>query len=277
MAERRKILIPTGAEDAGPPETPHFDTEAARAARPVVPLAGQSGELDPLPQSVHYTQSEPVRRARISPWLVGLVIVAAMSAGAAGALALDYYRNHKQEATQAAIQPSNAAVVPDTSDARTDGKNPSEENRKVESENRKAESLAAATATTNSNSVEHTPSPAPNASTTAAVVISNEKSAEPVARTKSSAPQPEHPAREERKPEAKQPDERQPDAREARHERQREVYNEEGSDDPNIRARARRQRHPRDSDIRPDDISPQIRRTTQELHRIREIFEGPRP
>jgi cytoskeletal protein RodZ len=232
----------------------------------VVPLAGQSGELSPLPQSVHYTQSEPMRRARVSPWLVGLVILAAMSAGAAGALALDYYRNHKQEETQAAIQSSEAAVAPETSDAQP-LKNPSEENRKVESP----------AATTNSNGAEHSSSPAPNASTTEAVVISNEKSAEPVAPTKSPAPRPEHASREERKPDVKQPDERQPDAREARHERQREVTNEEGSDDPNIRARARRQRHPRDMEIRPDDVPPQLKRTTQELHRIREIFEGTRP
>jgi hypothetical protein len=261
MTERRKILIPTGAEDAGPLETPHFDTEAARAARPVVPLAGQSGELGPLPQSVHYTQSEPVRRARISPWLVGLVILAAMSAGAAGALALDYYRNHKQEETQAAIQTSEAAVSPAPNDAQP-LKNSSEESRKVES--------PAAPVTANSKSAEHTPSPAPNAATVA--VVSTEKSPEPVARPKSPAPQPEHPAREERKP-----DERQPDAREARRERQREATNEEGDDDPNARARARRQRHPRDIETRPEDVPQQIRRTSQELHRIREIFEGPRP
>lgn len=254
-------MIPTGAEDEGPLETPHFDTEAARAARPVVPLAGQSGELSPVPQSVHYTQSEPVRRARVSPWLVGLVIVAAMSAGAAGALALDYYRNHKPEESQAAIQPSEAAVVPDASAAQP-LKNPSEENRKVES--------PATPAKTNSNSAEHSPSPAPNASTVA--VVSTEKSPEPVARPKSPAPQPEHSAREERKQ-----DEKPPDAREARRERQREVTDEEGSDDPNMRARARRQRHPRDIEMRPEDVPPQLKRTTQELHRIREIFEGTRP
>jgi hypothetical protein len=260
MAERRKILIPTGAEDSGPLETPHFDTEAARTARPVVPLAGQSGDLGTLPQSVHYTQSEPARRARVSPWLVGLVILAAMSAGAAGALALDYYRNHKQDETQAAIQSSEAAVAPETSDAQP-LKNNSAENRKVES--------PAAPATTNSNSAERSPSPASNAST-AAVQI--EKSPEPAAKPKPSASQPEHSAREERKP-----DERQPDAREARRERQREASNEEGSDDPDLRARNRRQRHPRDSEVRPDDVPPQIKRTTQELHRIREIFEGARP
>jgi hypothetical protein len=249
-------VIPTGAEDAGPLEAPHFDTEAARAARPVVPLAGQSGELGSTPQSVRYRQSAPVRRARVSPWLVGLVIIAAMSAGAAGALALDYYRNHKQEETQAAIQSSNAAVTPDPKDARAE-KNPPAENRKVEP--------SAAPATTDSNSEEH----APNASTAA---VQSEKSPEPVARPKSPAPQPEPSAREERKQ-----DEKQPDAREARRERQREATNEEGSDDPNTRERARRQRHPRDIEIRPEDVPPQLKRTTQELHRIREIFEGTRP
>lgn len=253
-------MIPTGAEDAEPLAAPHFDTEAARAARPVVPLAGQSGELGSTPQSVRYTQPAPVRRARISPWLVGLVIAAAMSAGAAGALALDYYRNHKQEETQAAIQSSNAAVAPGTNDAHAE-KNPPTENRKIES--------PAAPATTNSNSAEHSPSPAPNASTAA---VQSEKSPEPVARPKSPAPQPEPSAREERKQ-----DERPPDAREARRERQREATNEEGSDDPNTRERARRQRHPRDLEIRPEDVPPQLKRTTQELHRIREIFEGTRP
>jgi hypothetical protein len=261
MAERRKILIPTGAEDTGSLETPHFDTEATRSARPVVPLSAQSGDLGPLPQSVHYTQSEPVRRAKISPWLLGLVILAAMSAGAAGALALDYYRNHKHEETQAAIQPSDAAVATDASQTRPT-ENPLQENRQIAS--------PASPASSNAKKAEASPSPAHEASTVA--TVSTEKSPEPAARPKSpAATQPEHPAREERRQ-----DERQPDSREARRERQREVTSEEGPDDPDPRRPGRR-RHGRDIEVRPEDVPPQVKRANQELHRIREIFEGTRP
>jgi hypothetical protein len=261
MAERRKILIPTGADDTGSIETPHFDTEAARSARPVVPLSAQSGDLGPLPQSVHYTQSEPVRRAKFSPWLLGLVILAAMSAGAAGALALDYYRNHKHGETQAAIQPSDAAVATDTSGTRPT-ENPLQENRQIDSP-----------ASSNAKKVEASPSPAHETST-AVATVSTEKSPEPAARPKSPAasqPQPEHPAREDRRQ-----DERPPDAREARRERQREVTSEEGPDDPDSRRPGRR-RHGRDIEVRPEDVPPQVKRANQELHRIREIFEGTRP
>jgi hypothetical protein len=261
MAERRKILIPTGAEDSGPLETPHFDTEAARAARPVVPLASPSGELEPLPQSVHFTQSEPVRRGRVSPWLLALVILAAMSVGAAGALALDYYRNHKHDEAQAAIQPSDAAIPTDAHPVQTP---PLEENHNTAS--------PAAPASINTKKDEQSPSPASNAST-AAAVVKTEKSPEPVARPKSPATQPERSAREERK----QDERPQPDAREARREKQREAMNEEGPDDPDPRRPGRRQRHPRDPEIRPEDVPPQLKRANQELHRIREIFEGPRP
>ncbi|MEA2174973.1 MAG: hypothetical protein QOD00_2565 [Blastocatellia bacterium] len=262
MAERRKILIPTGAEDTDSLETPHFDTEATRSARPVVPLSAESGDLGPLPQSVHYTQSEPVRRAKISPWLLGLVILAAMSAGAAGALALDYYRNHKHEETQAAIQPSDAAVAADTSGTRPT-ENPLQENRQIES--------PALPASSNAKKAAASPSPAHEASP-AAATVSTEKSPEPAARPKSpAATQPEHPAREERRQ-----DERQPDTREARRERQREVTSEEGPDDPDPRRPGRR-RHGRDIEVRPEDVPPQVKRANQELHRIREIFEGTRP
>jgi hypothetical protein len=229
----------------------------------VVPLAGQSGEFEPVPQSVHFTQSEPVGKSKVSPWLLGLVILAAMSVGAAGALALDYYRNYKHEEAQAAIQPSDAAVSTETRQAQPT----IEETRQVETN-----AAATAPAPVNADKAERASS---NTAKTATVAntVPTEKSPEPVAKPRSPATQPERPAREERK----QQDEKQAETREARRERQREVTDEEGTEDPDARARARRQRHPRDIEARPENVPPQLKRANQELHRIREIFEGTRP
>jgi hypothetical protein len=248
MAERRKILIPTGAEDDVSLETPHFDTEAAKAARPVVPLSAEGGDLGPLPQSVHYTQSEPVSRSKVSPWLLSLIILAAMSAGAAGALALDYYRNHKHmEAQENVIQTTTATVATD------------------------ARVAAPEVGSAVEKRVEPAPVPAPTASPAKAEPSPSpaeiEKSVEDKPKTKSSATTAvEHST-------SRKSDEEQPVVK---RERQRETADAPRPEDPDG-IRGKRQRHPRDVEVRPEDLPPQIRRAGQELHRIREIFEGTRP
>ncbi len=249
MAERRKILIPTGAEDDGPLETPHFDTEAAKAARPVVPLSAESGDLGPLPQSVHYTQSEPVSRAKVSPWLLSLIILAAMSAGAAGVLALDYYRNHKHtEAQENVIQTSTATVATDT------------------------RAVAPEVGSAVEKRVEPAPVPAPTASPAKAEEspspVETEKAPESKTKPKSSAETSvEHST-------SRKSDEEQPAVK---RERQREAAADAPRPEDPDGIKGKRQRHPRDIEVRPEDLPPQIRRAGQELHRIREIFEGTRP
>lgn len=259
MEDRRKIVIPTGAEEAEPLETPHFDTEAARAARPVVPLAATPALSDAElpPRSVHYTQSELPPRTRLSPWLLSLVILAAMSVGAALALALDYYRNHKSEdarpETHEVAQPSGATVVPDTRPA----EKPIEQTRVVEP--------AAERAPVSMTRAQESPSPTPAPS---APVTATQKSPDAVARPKPGATV--TPAREERKQ-----DEPQTVARETR--REKPPKDEEAQNDTEARRQARKQRRPQEIEVGPDSVTPQIKRASQELHRIREIFEGTRP
>lgn len=256
MEDRRKIVIPTGAEGAEALETPHFDTEAARAARPVVPLAAQLDRAEVPPRSVHYTQSELPRPTKFSPWLLSLVVLAAMSVGAAGALALDYYRNHKHEEPQAAAaQPTGETVA--TIDTHPAVK-PAEETATV---------VPAVHPSVNVSKPEASPMPAPS---TAAVAP--QKVPETIGHTKAPAiTQPERPARVDQKQ-----DERDAPSHEARRDR---PPRDEESPDVNAEAKrqARRQRRTHDTEVNPNDVPPQLKHATQELHRIREIFEGTRP
>lgn len=254
MEDRRKIIIPTGAEGAEALETPHFDTEAARAARPVVPLAAQFGGAESPPRSPHYTQSELPRPNKFSPWLLSLVILAAMSVGAAAALALDYYRNHKQAEPQAAAQQTGEAVA-------TINSRPA-----VKPAGETAIEAPAIHPSVNASKPEASPMTA-----TSTAAVAPQKLPQTTGHTKAPATttQPEPPARVEQKQ-----DERQSPSHEAR--RERPPRDEESPDvSAEAKRQARRQRRP--IEINPNDVPPQLKPAAQELHRIREIFEGTRP
>lgn len=129
MAERRKIIIETGAETGEPLPTPHFDTEATLTARPVVPLADQA---------TYQTQyGDYAARAAKPFWkrpaLLVPIILAAVGIGVAAGLAIGIYRNQSTAQPPVASAPTPAventdlsqtaeplpAPVPDESQARS--------------------------------------------------------------------------------------------------------------------------------------------------------------
>ncbi|HEX8098068.1 MAG TPA: hypothetical protein VF507_08530 [Pyrinomonadaceae bacterium] len=113
MEDRRKINIPLGAEQQVEPDAPKFDAEeTVVAARRVEPLqAGVSA-----PGQVVYAPAPmvaaPPPRAGFPWWLLALVVLAAMSVGAAAALALNFYRNQRPQSAQSGAQPPRATASP---------------------------------------------------------------------------------------------------------------------------------------------------------------------
>jgi hypothetical protein len=95
MEERRKIIIPTGANPEASASRPYFNTEATRAARPVVPL----------PEAV--AQAHPVGKSGNRRWpLLALLVLAAVGIGVASGLAISGYQRSRQPAeTSVAVRP----------------------------------------------------------------------------------------------------------------------------------------------------------------------------
>ncbi|HEY0405192.1 MAG TPA: hypothetical protein VGC89_05665, partial [Pyrinomonadaceae bacterium] len=117
MEQRRKIIIPTGADGEETLSTPHFDTEATLAARPVVPL---SDALAPTPEAAYdATARGDLERPRAGATTVSssswkrstliLIILAAVSIGVASGLAIGFYQTSRKTTTAAAAAP---AVAP---------------------------------------------------------------------------------------------------------------------------------------------------------------------
>lgn len=101
MAERRKIIIQTGADPGEPLPTPHFDAEATLTARPVVPLTDQEAQI-------HY--GNHAGRAAAKPFwkrpaLLALIVLAAVGVGIAAGLAIGVYRNRQTAETPVATTP----------------------------------------------------------------------------------------------------------------------------------------------------------------------------
>src|SRR5918911_902256 len=102
MAERRKIIIPTGANPDGPLPTPHFDTEATLTARPVVPLAEQDMSRPSYGDYAGQVRKPFWKR----PAILALIVLAAVGVGVAAGLAIGIYRNRAAATTPVATQPS---------------------------------------------------------------------------------------------------------------------------------------------------------------------------
>jgi hypothetical protein len=106
MEQRENFMTPMGSAHAADSlATPHFDEEATLlAARPVVPL-----------EQVITTPATRQKKSLLLP----IVIVAAALAGAAGAMAFDYFRNQRQAsaAVPTSAQPAQSAPVAETSRA----------------------------------------------------------------------------------------------------------------------------------------------------------------
>jgi type IV secretory pathway VirB10-like protein len=103
MAERRKIIIQTGAAPDEPLPTPHFDAEATMTARPVVPLSDQES------QQAHYGNYAGRNAAKPfwkRPALLALIVLVAVGIGVAAGLAIGIYRNRNAAETPIATTPS---------------------------------------------------------------------------------------------------------------------------------------------------------------------------
>jgi hypothetical protein len=112
MAERRKIVIQTGADEPLP--APHFDAEATLTARPVVPLTDQEA------QQIHYANY--AGRAAAKPFwkrpaLLALIVLFAVGIGVAAGLAIGIYRNRNTAEAPMATAP--ASTVEDTKAGQT--------------------------------------------------------------------------------------------------------------------------------------------------------------
>jgi hypothetical protein len=102
MAERRKIIIETGAADETLP-TPHFDTEATLTARPVVPLNDQ--EIHQLPYGGH-TGRAVARPFWKRPAILALIVLVAVGIGVGAGLGIGLYRNRQTAQTPVAAASS---------------------------------------------------------------------------------------------------------------------------------------------------------------------------
>ena len=115
MAERRKIIIETGAEPSEPLPTPHFDAEATLTARPVIPLTDQE---------IHRTNygdyaARPAKPFWKRPALLVPVILAAVGIGIAAGFAIGIYRNQSAAQAPVATAPTTATAPENTDLSKT--------------------------------------------------------------------------------------------------------------------------------------------------------------
>jgi hypothetical protein len=106
MEERRKIIIPTGADPEETLATPHFDAEATLSARPVVPLSEQAA-----PQNAYAMPRGPgaASPAGASPWkrsTLIFIVLAAVSIGVASGLAIGLYQTRRKTPAPVATEPA---------------------------------------------------------------------------------------------------------------------------------------------------------------------------
>jgi len=102
MAERRKIIIETGARPGEPLPTPHFDAEATLTARPVVPLTDQEIYKKQFGGYIGRAAKPFWKR----PALLALIVVFAVGIGVAAGLAIGIYRSRQTAETPVASIPS---------------------------------------------------------------------------------------------------------------------------------------------------------------------------
>ncbi len=102
MAERRKIIIQTGAAPDEPLPTPHFDAEATMTARPVVPLNDQEAHQAHYGNYAGRPAAKPFWKR---PALLALIVLVAVGIGVAAGLAIGIYRNRNAAETPIATTP----------------------------------------------------------------------------------------------------------------------------------------------------------------------------
>ena len=256
MEQRRKIIIPLGSasEGARPPAsrngesslpTPHFNTEATLAARPVVPLT---------PDRIHAkTRSRNLL-------LITLIVIAAVCMGIAGGLAIAFYRGLEKTESSVAAQPSSRVATVDINAPETSTGSSSD-----------VQSFSTASASETDKTIEQ-PSPSPGAVATEKIDDSEKVDDSSTKRQASTAP-PERTTRTAQEVStAQESDEGQastlPEAIES--------PPDERANDDRSRNRQARRRNP--EDVRLEEMPREVERAGQRgLNRIREIFEGTQP
>lgn len=247
MAERRKIIIQTGADEPLP--TPHFDAEATLTARPVVPLTDQ--EI----QQMHYGNN--AGRAAATPFwkrpaLLALIVLVAVGVGVAAGLAIGIYRNR-----QTAETPIETTQSPTTENAKV--------SQPVEQPQPEPTAETRVAVPDEADQPEEMPAEEPKVEERERTARNERKDDDDNVRVPVEAKPPV--VVREKKP-VKVDEYTIEDAREAR-QAEKEQKREE-------RRAERRERHRRGRD---DEINiPRgIQRAGREVDRIREIFEGKQP
>lgn len=242
MEQRRKIVIPTGVEAEGELPTPHFDTEATLAARPVVPLS-ESAATEELAASHRIVVPTAGASSAVSIWkrsTLVLILLAAVGLGVAAGLGIGLYQNSRQRTSPAAAQPP-ASMQQET----------------------------VAQPTPAARVPEPTPQPTVQAPATTVDEARQDSADTPSRDDKQVAQDVQREDEDERVPPPVVRDKpKTAPTTDARTDRR-------GRDEQKQDERPRRQRDD-DEDI-PLNMPRSIDRARQEIHRIRDIFEGRRP
>jgi hypothetical protein len=239
MADRRKILIPLGAE----PETPHFDAEETLlSARPVVPI--MPGEVR---EDFHYAPARPRPPFYKRPAFLTLIVMAAVGMGLAAGLGIARYR---YQAAPAVAQPARPATPPATTTA------PDTRTATVQTPEDNQQEVAPAL-----------PEVKAEEKTTAGDAIGEEHDKTDEAETPAKAP-----AKAPERSTEKSSGDDEDNAKTATPDKKR--TNDEDEDADNAPRAQRRERRVRNRDGETVDIPRRIGRAGEQINRIREIFEG---
>jgi hypothetical protein len=248
MEQRRKIIIPTGAEAVETPETPHFDAEETLlSARPVVPLTTEEGVTDGS-DSAH--RAAPSALSRSFP-LLALIVVAGICVGLVGGFAIARYQSRQNaQASPLTTEPPAA-----TAGTQLNGKNAGQ----AEATSIKAVNT---TNTTDDEKVAEQTAEIPKSS--GATDDSEER---PAREKKDDVKEVVAPTVKREKTREKERDEEAEEkaARKMEREEQRAARREER------RAERRREREARGAE---DDRARFERAGREQINRVREIFEG---
>jgi hypothetical protein len=237
MADRRKIVIPVE------PETPHFDAEETLlSARPVVPISHE--ESAPVFDSPQVVKRAPFYRRSL---FLPLLVIAAVGIGLAAGLAIARYRYLQRSGSPVVSQPVQAPAVNDTRTTTT-----------------------ATVQTPNEDEQAQAPVlPEVKIEEKTTVDDTREDDAKTATRGASSRNEEDDADRRNGDKEDNARTTAPPATREKR--RTNDDETETAQDSPRAQRRERRARN-RAEDV--DDIPRRVERASEQINRIREIFEG---
>lgn len=253
MKDKNKIIIPTGHEPEESLETPHFDAEETLlAARPVVPLTEEAREAAQNARAEEFAARPLSRRIPI----LALIIIAAVSVGLASGLAIGLYQGRQKTAAPVATERSSTTkTAVDT-----------QFKQKADAETTKPQLPSVQTVA----DTEQKPTGPTALSQPEGDPMAAEATKTPATPEASDKQQPEQKAA----PDKKSVDEKQaPPPAPARKKPQGVRADDDGGSGKKLKLPRRRPAVEQE----PDDVPRTVERANQELNRIREIFEGPRP